>query len=113
MKRKDITAALQRLDAFEQRLNVRFEAVSAFEIKQDYDDEHEVVVRGELHATSGTSLAGDVVIQLSVYDAEGRVIQTESEFVDSEKFFGFHTFEMTCSVPPKTVAKVRLVPKLS
>ncbi len=113
MKRKDITAGLQRLDAFEQRLNVRFEALSAFETKQVYDEEHEVVVRGELHSTSGTKITGDIDIQLSIYDCEGRVIQTESEYVDSEKFFGFHTFEMICSVPPKTVAKVRLVPKLS
>lgn len=113
MKRKDITAWMQRLEAFEERLNVRFEALSAFETKQEFDEEHEVVVRGELHSVSGTKIVEDIDIQLSVYDCEGRVIQTESEFVDSDRFFGFHTFEMRCSVPPKTVAKIRLVPKLS
>lgn len=112
MKRKDITSSIERLEAFEKRLNVKFESLSAFETKEEYEDDHNVVVLGELHATSGTGIDGDIEIQLTVYDNSGRIIKTATEYVDSEKFFGFHTFEINCAVPPKTVAKTRLIPKL-
>ncbi len=113
MKRKDITELIQRMEAFEARLNVAFEALSAFETKDQYEDDHSVVVRGELHATSGSTINQDIELQLSVFDSNGRVIETASDYIDSEKFFGFHAFDINCTVPPKTVTKLRLVPKLN
>ena len=113
MKRKDITSSIERLEAFEKRLNVKFESLSAFETKEEYLDDHNVVVLGELHAIRDTGISEDIEIQLTVYDNSGRVIKTATEYIDSDKFFGFHTFEITCTVPPKTVTKTRLIPKLS
>ncbi len=111
MQRRDVTNQIQRLDAFEERLNVRFEALSGYEYKESYGDEHSVKVCGELHAINGTSIANDIIIQLSVHDKEGRVIAIANESVDAENFFGFHTFEIECNVPPKSAAKLRVLPK--
>ena len=102
---KDITNLIQQLEAFEERLGVRIEAVSAFA-----DDDDSITVRGELHCTDGTTLAKDVTIQLSVYDTAGRVIGTSQDYVDAESFFGFHTFEITCYDNSRAATKLRLFP---
>ena len=39
MSKKDVTSLVQRLDAFEERLGVRIEALSAFESEGYSDDE--------------------------------------------------------------------------
>lgn len=111
MSKKDITSLVQRLDAFEERLGVRIEALSAFESNEEYEDEVDIKVRGELHSTSGTNLEDDINLELSVYDSEGRVISTGSDWIEAESFFGFHTFEIVCYVTPGTVKKLRVIPK--
>lgn len=113
MSKKDITAIVQRLDAFEERVGVRIEALSAFEVKEEYSDDADITVRGELHAVSGTNLENDLALQMSVYDSEGRVVQTSSDYIDSDSFFGFHTFEIRCYAAPGLAKKIRLVPKPS
>ena len=111
MSRKDITSLLQRLDAFEERLGVRLEALSAFESKEEFQDEADITVRGELHSVNGTNLDQDINLELSVFDAEGRIIETGIDWIQAESFFGFHTFQITCYAPPGTTQKLRLVPK--
>lgn len=111
MSRKDITSLFQWLDAFEERVGVRIEAVSAFESIDEDGYDVDIKVFGELHSTSGTKLDQDISLELAVYDAEGRVIQTKSEWVDAESFFGFHTFQIRCFVEPGVAKKLRLVPK--
>ena len=111
MGKKDITDLVQRLDAFEERLGVRIEAMSAFLGEVDDDGEVEVSVRGELHAVSGTKLQDNLELALSVYDADGRVVQTTSDYVYEESFFGFETFDMRCYVSSGLVSKIRIVPK--
>lgn len=110
MAKKDITSLVQRLDAFEERLGVRIEALSAFESKDKYDDDADITIRGELHSVSGTSLEHDIKLEISVYDAEGRIVQTGRDYIDSESFFGFHTFEISCDVTPGATKKLRLIP---
>jgi hypothetical protein len=79
MKRKDITLSIQRIVAFEDRLNVKFEALSAFEIKEEYSEDHEVIVRGELHAVNGSHIQNDLKIELSIFDVNGRIIETSRD----------------------------------
>ncbi|MBX3417553.1 MAG: hypothetical protein KF851_08130 [Pirellulaceae bacterium] len=110
MKRNDITSNIQRIAAFEDRLNVKFEALSAFEVKEEYSDDHEIVVRGELHAVNGSHIQNDLKIELSIFDVNGRIIETSRDYVEAEEFFCFHTFEINCYVPPNAVSKLRLVP---
>lgn len=111
MGKKDITDLVQRLDAFEERLGVRIEALSAFVDTEEYEGEVCVDVRGELHAISGTTLQDDLELAVSVYDAGGRVVQTSTDYVEQDSFFGFHTFDMSCYVKTGLVHKIRIVPK--
>lgn len=113
MAKTDITNKVQRLEAFEERLGVRLEAISAFEsVPDDDDDEVDISIRGELHSTNGTNITDHIDLQASFYDAEGRVIETSSDFIQADSFFGFHTFDLSCYLPAGACAKVRLVPKI-
>lgn len=111
MSKKDVTSLVQRLDAFEERLGVRIEALSAFESEGYSDDEVEVIVRGELHSESGTDLEQSVVLDLVVYDGEGRVIETENKYFRMDSFFGFAPFQMSVCVTAGLMKRLRLIPK--
>jgi len=109
----DITNRLERLKAFEERLGVRFEAISAFlSTPDDYDTEWSVEVKGELHPLQGTEIGGDLLLEISAYDAEGRVVEIGQTYVLQESFFGFETFGFRLSAPVG-IAKLRLIPKVS
>ncbi len=110
MKRKDVTSLVQRVEAFEARFGVRIQGLSAFETKEHYSADHNLIVCGEIHSVNGSELARDIEIQIAVLDEKGRVITTETEYLDAEKFFSFHTFEIHCAIPPKMLARVRIVP---
>ncbi len=119
MARKDISSLVEQLEAFEKKLKVRIEAVSAFE--EDEEDEEEddegdgesdITVRGELHPVNGTEISQDIAIRLSVYDAAGRLIETCEDFVDAESFFGFHTFELNCVTEAGSAKRLKLFPVL-
>ena len=112
MKKKDITSIVQRLDAFEERLGVRIEALSAFESVEDFDGEIEVTVRGELHSEGGTTLDQDVDLEVAVYDGEGRVVETSSQRFRTDSFFGFATFQISVYLTPGLAKRLRLIPKL-
>ena len=111
MSKKDVTSLVQRLDAFEERLGVRIEALSAFESEGYEDGEVEITVRGELHSESGTSLEQNVDLNLIVYDGEGRVVETETKYFRMESFFGFATFQMSVCVTAGLMKRLRLIPK--
>ena len=109
----DITDLLQTLEAFEDRAGVRFEGLSAFLKNADYKDGYEeVIVSGEVHPISGTTLECDTNIELTVIDSKGRVVATETDWVQAEKFFGFHTFTMDLHLVNDDIGRVRLIPKL-
>jgi hypothetical protein len=113
MAKKDITSLVQRLESFEDRAGVRIEAWSAFQEGPDDDDDGEVCISvfGELHTVNGTTLQDDIELSASFYDAEGRVIGIDSDYVEADSFFEFHTFAITCYVPSSSVHRIRLVPK--
>ena len=70
-----------------------------------------VSVRGELHLVKGTSLDHDIDVEITIYDAEGRVVAKESKFIGSKSFIGFQAFQTSCRVTPELVKKIRLVPR--
>lgn len=111
MQTYDLGEKIQRLEAFEERLGVRLEAISAFLYPEsDYEEEH-VVVRGELHAAEGTELRCCINVFATAYDTQGRVIQSEDVWFNDEKFFGFEVFEIRLDVAGPDVGKIRLFPK--
>lgn len=114
MNENDITNKVQRLEAFEERLSVKIDALAAFESVGIYNrGETEVAVRGELHSEGGSQIDKDIELHMVVYDLEGRVMETTTDFICHESFFGFHVFDIDCVVPDGTVGKIRLFPKES
>ncbi len=111
MPAKDVSNLLERLEAFEDRYNVRLEALSAY-MDGDDGDRIDVYVRGELHPKSGVSLESDIELVVSYYDSKDRVIQTGSEHFYKETFFGFEVFEIYNSLDSKAIRRIRLFPKL-
>ncbi len=105
---------IERLEAFEERAGVRLEALSAFaQVDDEEEDTYYITVRGEVHSRAGTTLSQDVVLGLTVYDRAGRVVETGGKFCDQEKFFGFETFEITCSGVVNGFSRFRLLPKVN
>lgn len=111
MPKKDVTSLVQRLEAFEDRAKVRIEAVSAFLSDVDDDGEQSLHVRGEVHAVEGTSISNDISLELTVYDPEGRVVETSSDHIWSDSFFAFHTFDLSVYVTAGLASRIRLIPK--
>jgi len=104
----DCTHLIERLEAFEERMGVRLEALFASRSESSY-----LTVRGELHPKEGTTIQQDIELVADVYDSSGRLVAHNNEQFDAEIFFGFQTFEMLISldVPDLAISKVRLYPK--
>ena len=110
----DLTDRIERLEVFEERVGVSFEALYCTIDNNDNwsDGNYRIELRGEVHSTSGTSIDDDLLIVLTVYDATGRVLETDSEWIDSDAFFGFDVFDMTLKIPQESeISRVRLFPK--
>jgi len=108
----DVTELIERLEAFEDRVSVRLESLSAF-LQVIGDDFVGLKVRGELQPQSGTELEQDVELIVAVYDASSRVVGTDSEYFEASEFFGFETFEIFFQVDSDEISRVRVYPKRS
>lgn len=111
MPRRDITHQVQRLEVFEDRLDVRIEAVYASIDGPDIDGEYKIELNGEIHKVSGTDLDGSIKIVLSVYDDQGRIRETYYDFITPEEFFGFHVFSISFYTEFAKPTRLQLVPK--
>ena len=108
---EDITNLVERLEAFEDRLGVRIEALSA-DFNYDADDgEATLTVRGELHPQSGTELQQDVELVVAAYDSSSRIVGTESHYFEMAGFFGLEVFEIVTFVHVKNLSRIRVYPK--
>jgi hypothetical protein len=105
----DLTSKIERVEAFEERVGVRFQGMSAF---LDADDDYiSLRVHGEIHASSGAELSDDVSVVIAVYDQSDRVVGTDTSYYYSESFFGFEAFSETLSLSVKNISKIRIYPK--
>lgn len=107
-RNKDVSHLIERLEAFEDRLDVSLQGLFA-SLDTEYGG---IDVNGELHPREGTELNQDVEIVATLYDSAGRVTGVTSRYMDSDNFFGFEAFSVRFSEtnePP--VAKIRIYPK--
>ena len=110
----DLTHLIERLDALEERENVRFEALSARLIPNIYDFR----ICGEVHARDGMQIANRLEIVVTAYDSQGRVLLTKSSgWANSDRlrlipkrFYGFQAFELE-DKSIGDIKKIRLYPK--
>lgn len=104
----DATHLIERLEAFEERVGVRLEALFA------HIDEHNFLrVNGELHPREGATIKQDVVVHVDAYDSSGRLVANGHGFIpDSDKFFGFAAFSALVNLPIRGLSKIRVYPKM-
>lgn len=103
---KDITNLIERLKAFEERLEVTLEGLFA-----SLSDSNYITVNGELHPRDGDQLTQDIQLVISAHDSVGRVLNTQVENFSQDSFFGFETFSVTLWPPDVPVVKIRIYPK--
>ena len=90
----EVTDKIERLEVFEEKYDVRFDSLSAFQSYDEDDDEFTVKIFGELYARAGTSIDQDLDIIAALYDEEGKLIQLESNTIYKDDFFGFYAFHL-------------------
>jgi hypothetical protein len=102
----DVSYLLERVEAFEDRLDVRLEGLF---VKMDGDGD--IRVYGELHSRNGAALDQDVEVVVTVYDSSGRVVEVDETLFDSDSFFGFEAFSALLLLEGIRPAKIRVYPK--
>jgi hypothetical protein len=105
--KREISNVIERVETFEDRLQVRLQGLYA-EVDGDW-----VIVNGEVHSKSEAGIAEDIEIHTTVYDAQGKVLHTTHSYVSADSFFGFQAFREMFQPPPSAIAKIRVYPRHS
>lgn len=105
---KILLKKIERLDAFEERLEVQFEKLS---IK--VGESIWFSLFGELHTTSFTELKNSIEVVCILYDKDGKILEKKSKYFSSDSFFGFEVFEFSFlkNGIANEVGSIRLYPK--
>ena len=106
----EFTRLIERLEAFEDRLKVRLEALKV-DIGKSTAGYDAVWVSGELHPNDGVEIGEDVQLIVDILDDKGRVVNMGSYVFLREKFFGFESFMVMIAASSDDVSKIRVYPK--
>src|SRR5208283_516198 len=104
---EDITHLIERLEAFEERENVGFEALSA-RLKHNFST---LTVCGEIHARDGLEIARPLKVVIAVYDAKGKILNIGYSWFKPETFYGFEAFSEMFFDIVEPIAKIRVYPQ--
>lgn len=106
---KSLLKKIERLEAFEERLDVRFENIS---VKTDNDGW--VFVFFELHTNNRTTLDETIKIECTAYDLDGQILEVKTTYAIDDRFFGFEVFKLSFQEDgiADKINKLRLYPKL-
>ncbi|WP_396168382.1 hypothetical protein [Flavobacterium sp.] len=105
---KSLLKKIERLEAFEERLNVRFENIS---IKIHLDNWVKII--SELHSNNGTTIDQSISVECVAYDIDGQILDVSNCNVNNDAFFGFEILEFYFNengIADK-INKIRLYPK--
>ncbi len=105
---KSLLNKIERFEAFEERLSVRFENTSV-----KVDDDGWVSIFFELHSNKGTTLEETISVECTAYDSEGHILGVRNSYAIKDRFFGFEVFELQfaeSNIADK-INKLRLYPK--
>jgi hypothetical protein len=106
----DVTHQIERLEAFEDRLKGRLEAMNAVFFLGAGDNVPWLRVCGEFHANDG-EIERPIKVVVDAYDTSGKLMNTGWHcFAEPEKFYGFETFMIQINVIGK-IGKIRVYPK--
>ena len=102
---EDLTPLLLRDEELEQRSDTSFKGLFiAFQ-------HGHIIVRGQLYANSGT-LKEDIILAVSAYDLDGRVVGTSSELFKTDSFHQFVVFSIQMEVLSYPLSQVLIYPRL-
>lgn len=106
---KSLLNKIERLEAFEERLNVRFENIS---VKIDVNGW--LLIFFELHSNTGITLEQFTKIECVAYDIDGQILEINYSYADEKSFFGFEVFKFSFQEDgiADKINKLRLYPKL-
>ena len=110
----DCTHLIERLEAFEERMGVRLEALFAHSNNKGYTPPGTYLkICGELHPREGSAIQQKISLVVDVYDDVGRLVGGNSRSFSPEDFFGFETFEINTHLEASKlkISKIRLYPK--
>lgn len=107
--KEDCSHIVERLPKHEDHVGVRIEGLYA-QAERD-DDGWRIAVRCEVHSSSGDELSQPVDLVATLLDADGRVIDTSSSYIDDENFLEFEVVDINFFDMPSKPAKIRLHPK--
>ena len=105
---KSLLNKIERFEAFEERLGVRFENIT---VKVDEDGKVQVLF--ELHSNNPT-LEKNIRVECVAYDVDGKILGIEDNCALKDNFFGFQVFLLWFfedKIADK-IHKLRLYPKL-
>ncbi len=105
---KSLLNKIERLEAFEERLNVRFENISVKTNESGW-----VFLLFELHTNNGTTLEEILNIVCTAYDIDGQILEVDDCTAYKDNFFGFEVFKISFiedGIADK-INKLRLYPK--
>jgi hypothetical protein len=102
---KSLLNKVERLEAFEDRMNIRFENFSA------RVSSNNMVLYCEVYPTIGTELTENITIECVIYDLEGAILKKETSYIYESDFFGFEVLEFNFSDSVDKAGKIRIYPK--
>lgn len=106
----DVTHLIERLEAFEERMGVRLEALFAH-IEHLGDVAVYLTVRGEVHPREAATIKESLDVHVDAYDSSGRLVAMNNDGIDADKFFGFEAFEVEVKLPIPELSEIRVYPK--
>jgi hypothetical protein len=104
---KSLLKRIERLDAFEEKLEVSLQNISTKII----NDKNDFTLFCELHSSSGTNIKDSIYVECVLYDNDGLVLEKSSQSIDPDDFFGFEVIEFYKIGNAKDVNKIRIYPK--
>ena len=105
---KALLKKIERLEAFEERMNIRLENISIRITNHNW-----LNFFCEIHPVSGTKINEDTIIECVIYDKEGAIIKMKSHCLYEDDFFGFEVLEFTFTDNELAdkIGKIRIYPK--
>ena len=105
---KSLLDKIERLEAFEERLDVRFENISV----KIYEN-NSISVYCEIHSNNETTISQTIKSECVLYD-DGQILDVKQAYVLKDNFFGFEILEFYFGDEgiASKISKLRLYPKL-
>ena len=106
--KKELLQKIERLEAFEERMMIRFENISVTIVDKDSFN-----LFFEAHPITGTKINETIIIDCIIYDKNGAIIDKKYTYLIKDSFFGFEVVDFFISGNEilDKVGKIRIYPK--